>query len=272
MIKLINDDVLKADFSEVPPIQLVITSPPYNVGISYDKHVDTMTYNDYLYWSEKWIQKCFLLQPISGRIIINVPFSTTPIHLKKEKNQPPVNYPLASDITQICKKIGYNYYRTVVWEKMGSNKTSWGSWRRASSPSMIDPNEALLIFYKDQWKRNTKGTSTISGKEFMTSIKNIWKMQPETRSKHPAAFPLALPDRCIKLFSYKEDTIMDCFLGSGTTGESAVRLGRNFVGIEKSENYFNMAKERIDKATIQTSIISQITPIIPYDINDEDAW
>ena len=99
----------------------------------------------------------------------------------------------------------------------------------------------------------------------MTYIKNIWKMHPETRSKHPAAFPLDLPNRCIKLFSYKEDTIMDCFLGSGTTGESAVRLGRNFAGIEKSDAYFQMAKERIEGAELQTSLIKQVMPSVPLD-------
>ena len=106
----------------------------------------------------------------------------------------------------------------------------------------------------------------------MTYIKNLWTMHPETRSKHPAAFPLELPNRCIKLLSYKDDVICDCFLGSGTTGESAVRLERKFIGIEKSKDYFNMAKERIDAAELQTSLISSIMPNMPIDVKDEECW
>jgi site-specific DNA-methyltransferase (adenine-specific) len=130
------------------------------------------------------------------------------------------------------------------------------------------------VFYKGEWKRKEKGESTISGRDFMTYIKNLWTMSPETKSKHPAAFPIELPTRCIKLFSYKKDTIMDCFLGSGTTGEAAVRLERNFVGIEKSEAYFNMAKERIEGAELQTSLIKEVIPTAPIDhkTDSEEMW
>lgn len=85
-------------------------------------------------------------------------------------------------------------------------------------------------------------------------------MNPETKSKHPAAFPLELPNRCVKLFSYEGDMVCDPFLGSGTTGESAVRLNRSFIGVEKSVNYFSMAKERIDCAELQTSLANLIMP------------
>jgi len=259
MIKLINGDFLSADFSEISPIDLIFTSPPYNVGISYLTHNDMMNYEDYLKWTEKWILKCFLLQSVSGRIVINIPFTNTPLYIKK-KGEDPINYPMASDLTHICQKVGYKYYRTIVWKKMGGNKTSWGSWRSASSPAVIDPSEALLVFYKKQWKKTSKGTSTISGKDFMTYIKNVWEIQPETRSKHPAAFNIKLANAVIKMFSYKEDIIMDCFLGSGTTGESALRLGRNFIGVEMNKDYFDMAKERIDTAELQTSLIKSIMP------------
>ena len=194
-----------------------------------------------------------------GRICINIPISITFDHLKI-KGKEVINYPISSDYIHIAQEIGFKFYRVIIWEKMGGNKTSWGSWRSARAPFILDPNECILVFYKNQWRRKTTGTSTISGKDFMLYIKNLWKMQPETKSKHPAAFPLELPNRCIKLFSYKEDTVMDCFMGSGTTGEAAVGLGRNFIGVEKSTNYFNMAKDRIDGTELQTSLIKLIMP------------
>ena len=275
MIKLINDDFLNVDFSGIPPINVILNSPPYNVGISYENHVDTMNYNEYLQWSEQWIKKCYNLQPDDGRIIINIPFTTTPIHIKKKRGDDSINFPMVSDMTNICRKIGYKYYRTIVWKKLGSSKTCWGSWKSARCPQIIDPSEGLIIFYKKQWRRSTKGTSTISTKQFLTYIKNVWEIMPVTRSKHPAAYPLALANAIVQMFSYKEDLIMDNFLGSGTSGESAVRLGRNFIGIEKSAEYFQMAKERIDCAELQTNIIQQFMPnmpIDPADDNDANIW
>lgn len=274
MIQLVNDDILKANLSAIPPINLIVTSPPYNVGIEYDKHDDTMTYPEYLVWCSKWLQRMYQVMADDGRICINIPFSITPVHLNEVKGAEDINYPVAADYTRICQELGFKYYRTIIWQKMGSNKTCWGSWRSASAPFIIDPNECILVFYKNQWKRQSKGTSTISGKDFMRYIKNLWTMHPETKSKHPAAFPLDLPNRCIQLLSYKEDTVMDCFLGSGTTGESAIRLGRNFVGVEMSKDYFEMAKERIESAETQTSIADKFMPNTPLDIKDrpEEQW
>lgn len=274
MIQLIHSDILKADFSKMPPINLVITSPPYNVGIEYDKHVDTMTYDEYLIWCKAWLTKMYNVLADDGRICINIPFSVTPVHLNKKKGAEDINYPVVADYTRICQEIGFKYYRTIIWQKMGSNKTCWGSWRSASAPFIVDPNEAILVFYKGTWKRKGKGTSTISGRNFMTYIKNLWTMRPETHSNHPAAFPLELPNRCIQLLSYKEDTVMDCFLGSGTTGEAAVRNGRNFVGIEMSSDYFAEAKKRIDAAELQTSLSNTLMPTIPIDEKTDinDVW
>jgi site-specific DNA-methyltransferase (adenine-specific) len=274
MIKLINDDILKADFNGLPPINLIITSPVYNVGIDYNNYNDTMTYPEYLIWSKKWISKLYSLLADDGRVCINIPFSVTPVHLNKVKGEDDINYPVVADYTKICEEVGLKYWRTLVWDKNHSNKTCWGSWRSASAPFMRDPSEAILVFYKTTWKRNNKGESTICGRDFMSWTKNVWKMQPETASEHPAAFPPELPNRCIRLFSYKDDVICDPFLGSGTTGEVAVRLNRSFIGVEMSDTYYNMAKTRIDEAETQTSIVNKIMPEAPIDAKDDidNVW
>lgn len=260
MTKLIRADILEADFAGVPPINLVVTSPPYNVGIEYDEHEDTMTYDEYLIWCKKWVKKMFDAMAEDGRICINIPFSVTPVHLNKKKGAEDINYPVAADYIRICQEVGFKYYRTIIWQKMGSNKTCWGSWRSARAPFVIDPNECILVLYKGTWKRKEKGESTISGRDFMAYIKNLWPMTPETKSNHPAAFPPELPKRCIKLFSYKNDVICDPFMGSGTTGDVAVRLERSFVGVEKSANYYAEATQRIETAELQTSIAKAVIP------------
>ena len=216
MITLLNKDILKADFTNLPPINLVITSPVYNCGICYDKCSDTLTYPDYLKWCHSWLKLMYTHMADDGRICINLPFTINPTHSNKKttgNSDNHIHYPVVADYTRICESLGFKYWRTVIWDKPISMKTCWGSWRSASAPFMRDPSEAILVFYKNQWKRLTAGTSTISGPEFMSWTKSIWKMQPETKSKHPAAFPIELPNRCIKLFSYQEDTVMDCFMG-----------------------------------------------------------
>jgi site-specific DNA-methyltransferase (adenine-specific) len=249
MIKLINDDILNANFSELPPINLVITSPPYNVGIEYDTHNDMLTYEQYLEWSKQWIKKMYDVMAEDGRICINVPISATPIHLYR-KGSKDINYPIGADLIHICQSVGFKYYRTIIWQKMGGSKTCWGSWRSASAPFVLDPNECIIILYKGTWKRKNKGISTITAKEFMTYTKNLWPMQPDTKRNHPAAFPPELPRRCIRLFSYQSDIICDPFTGSGTCGEVAVQEGRSFVGVEMSQAYYEMANNKIEIAKL----------------------
>ena len=269
MIKIIHSDILAADLSAVPPINLVVTSPPYNCDIKYDTHKDNMSYEDYLQWCKKWLKKMYDAMATDGRICINIPISVTFDHLKV-KGEEVINYPISADYTRIAQEIGFKFYRVIIWEKMGSNKTCWGSWRSARAPFVIDPNECILVFYKGTWKREEKGESTISKTEFMTYIKNLWKMAAQKKSKHPAAFPPELPNRCLKLFSYKGDTVMDCFMGSGTTGEVAVQLERNFVGIEMSQNYFTEAKTRIEGTEVITQVSKQVMPEDPK--KDGESW
>jgi len=81
----------------------------------------------------------------------------------------------------------------------------------------------------------------------MESCSGIWKIAPEHNRIHPAPFPPKLSDRCIKLLSYENDTILDPFMGSGTTGISCKKLNRSFIGIEIDKDYFNTAKTRIEQ-------------------------
>lgn len=250
-VQLIQGDILTVNLSGVCP-NLIITSPPYNCDISYHNHKDKMSYGDYLEFSERWMEIMYNILPDDGRICINIPISATMNHLGKLDDGEYINYPVLSDFIQISKKLKFKYWRSVIWNKNISNKTCWGSWCSASSPFMVDPSESILILYKKQWKRLSVGASTIEGPEFMKYTKNVWEFQPETNSSHPAPFPVELPQICIKLLSYKEDTVMDCFMGHGTTGVSAVNLGRNFVGVEKSPEYFQYAKQRIRNEEIKS--------------------
>lgn len=254
MIKLFNDDILNVKLDGISP-NLIIISPPYNVGIKYNSYNDNLTYKNYIIWVKQWIKKLYNIMPDDGRICINVPFTITPSHLRND-NEEHINYPVAADYIKICQKIKFKYWRTIIWEKFISNaSTTWGSFKMASAPFMRDPSEAIIVCYKNQWKRLTRGESTISGLEFMKCTKNLWHIHSEIHhNEHPSPFPLELPELCIKLFSYKSDYIMDCFMGIGSTGIVAARLERNFIGIEIDKDYFQKAKDRIECAEFQTNL------------------
>ncbi len=238
-IKLINEDFLKADIPE-NSIDLVVTSPPYNVGIEYESHNDTLSYKEYLDWSGEWLKKVFLLLKEDGRLCLNIPL---------DKNKGGMA-PVYADIVEVAKKVGLKYQSTIVWNEQNiSRRTAWGSWLSASAPYVIAPVEMIVLLYKNQWKKKEKGISDITKEEFIQWTNGLWTFSGESKKRigHPAPFPLELPKRCIKLFSYVGDTVLDPFLGSGTTLIAAYKTGRKGIGTEISQEYFQLAVERIEK-------------------------
>jgi DNA modification methylase len=116
------------------------------------------------------------------------------------------------------------------------------------------PYECILITYKDHWKKDRKGETEITPKEFMESCSGIWKMQPvsKTKRKTIANFPLELPMRCIKLLSYKNDVVLDPFMGGGTTAYAAKMLDRQYIGFELSEDYWKKSLEWVAQCKLDT--------------------
>jgi len=115
------------------------------------------------------------------------------------------------------------------------------------SPYVIAPVETIVVLYKGQWKRKKAGTSTISREEFIEWTNGVWTFSGESRKKigHPAPFPLELPKRCIRLFSFREDVILDPFAGSGSTLIAAYKEGRKCIGVEIDPAYVRLATKRV---------------------------
>jgi site-specific DNA-methyltransferase (adenine-specific) len=111
-----------------------------------------------------------------------------------------------------------------------------------------------LVLHKGDWNIG-KGTSDIEKDEFMESTSGVWKLSPERNREHPAPFPLSMPLRCVKMFSFTDATILDPFMGSGTTGVACVQTGRNFIGIEIDPTYFAIAEKRIKEAQAQPRLL-----------------
>ena len=122
----------------------------------------------------------------------------------------------------------------------------------ASCPYVIAPVELIVLLYKDSWKKKGKGRiSDITREEFISWTNGVWKFKGESKTKigHPAPFPIELPKRCIKLFSFVGDTVLDPFMGSGSTVIAAKQNSRNGIGIDMEMDYCQLAMERILRET-----------------------
>ncbi|PAF52395.1 site-specific DNA-methyltransferase [Helicobacter sp. 13S00477-4] len=235
---LINDDVLKKTILPPDCVDLIVTSPPYNVGIDYNSSNDNNAYGKYLEFSRQWIENCFYWAKDESRFLLNIP-------LDKNKNGV---QSVGADITRIAKEAGWLYRSTIVWNEGNiSRRTAWGSWISASAPCVIAPVELIIIFYKKNWKKtNGSKISDISKDEFISWTNGLWTFNGESKKRigHPAPFPRELPKRCIKLFSYVDDIVLDPFCGSGTTMIEAFLNHREFIGIDIDQNYCQLAKKR----------------------------
>ena len=239
-VRIYNGDI-KAFVEHKGSMDLIITSPPYNVDIKYGSMNDELSYKEYLTFSREWMKACYGLCSWDGRFCLNIPL---------DKNKGGHNSVYA-DLVTIAKRIGWRYFTTIIWNEGNiSRRTAWGSWRSASAPYVIAPVEMIVVLYKNQWKKKSRGESDISRDDFMSWTNGVWTFNGESKKRvgHPAPFPVELPRRCIQLFSYVGDTVFDPFLGSGTTLIASSLLGRKGVGVDIDSEYCALARDRITSA------------------------
>ncbi|MEW6605316.1 MAG: site-specific DNA-methyltransferase [Thermoproteota archaeon] len=218
-------------------MHLAVTSPPYNVGKTYDQDLTLAEYRQLL---KTVFSEVFRVLVDGGRACINV------ANLGRKPYIPLHSYVIADLLD-----IGFQMRGEVIWNKGSSagSSTAWGSWLSASNPSLRDTHEYILIFSKGSFSRPA-GKNTISKQEFLSYTKSVWEFQAEsaTRVGHPAPFPVELPYRCIQLYTFQGDFVLDPFCGVGSTCVAAVKAGRHFVGYDTKQEYINAALMRIEEA------------------------
>jgi site-specific DNA-methyltransferase (adenine-specific) len=165
---------------------------------------------------------------------------------------------LAADVTTILQDDLRLLLRgEVIWQKQrgASGSCAWGSYQSPANPVLRDTTERVILASKGRFDRVGRGVSasgesgvaTIPGDEFMEATLDVWEIPAEsaTRVGHPAPFPVALVERCIQLFTYDGDVVLDPFMGSGTTAVAAVNTGRRFIGYDTDARYVGQARERV---------------------------
>lgn len=250
--KFINNIFCKSSekMDELPDnsVHLMITSPPYNVTKEYDDDLSLEEYVNLL--NRVWKETYRVLVP-GGRVCINV------ANLGRKPY-----IPLHSYIIEGMLSLGFLMRGEIIWNKASSASpsTAWGSWLSAANPVLRDIHEYILVFSKDSFSLPRKGKEpTIKKEEFLEWTKSVWTFSAVSAKKvgHPAPFPEELPHRLINLYSFKNDVILDPFLGSGTTSISALKNNRNYVGYDISQDYINLANSKLNEIKNQTNLFQE---------------
>jgi site-specific DNA-methyltransferase (adenine-specific) len=245
-------------------IDLIVTSPPYGVGIEYDVHDDDVQFEDYKEFSKKWLTQAFRLLKDDGRIALNIPYEIN----RQDKGG---RIFMVSELWSIMQKIGYKFYGLVDLNENSphrSKTTAWGSWMSPSSPYIYNPKECVILAYKKdrikkikgepQWvgvveeiesedgkKRNKTMYTEEQKREFMDLVYGQWDYFADTKQLTKATFSMDIPAKAIKILTYKNDLVLDPFMGSGTSACAAEILDRRWIGIELSPNYAEVARKRV---------------------------
>lgn len=263
--KIHNGDCIEV-MKQMPEnsVDLVVTSPPYNCGIKYDTHDDFMMMEDYWAWTEKWLTQVFRVIKNDGRVAINLPYE---VNVKGRGGR----IMFMADFWSIMKKVGFQPFGVVDLDEDTPHRvklTAWGSWMSPSSPYIYNPKECIILAYKKLHIKETKGESQWQGTptevedeegkkrmkvvytdedkdEFKELVFGQWNYFADTKQLTKATFSLDIPSKAIKILTYRNDVVLDPFVGSGTSLVAAVIEGRRWIGIELSEEYCKVARDRV---------------------------
>jgi site-specific DNA-methyltransferase (adenine-specific) len=235
-----------ASMEELPDnsVHLMVTSPPYNVGKEYDKNLTLQDYRQFL--TRVWKEIYRTLVP-GGRACINI------ANLGRKPY-----IPLHAYIIEDMLEVGFLMRGEIIWNKAASSSssTAWGTWLSAANPILRDIHEYILVFSKGSFNRKVLAgrVSTITKADFLELTKSVWTFPAESARKvgHPAPFPVELPHRLIRLYTFEEEVILDPFIGSGQAAIAAIKANRHYVGYDISEEYTKLAERRI-KEYLSTS-------------------
>lgn len=249
-VTIYNKDTRDLSIIDNNTVHLVVTSPPYNVGTNYNSHRDNMPLDEYLALLDDVWKECWRVLVPGGRICVNVPAGI---------GRAPY-IPIAGYVREGIEK-RFSLRGIIVWDKGTSGgRTTWGSYRLPTNPTLRDTTERIIVANKGRpgqgmdipgyvKKRDKKGVYSSfleDGSLFRELTQDHWQVSPESKSKikHPAPFPVAIPERLIRLYAYPGALILDPFAGSGTTGVAAIQLRCKCILVDIDYDYCKLAFRR----------------------------
>ena len=254
---LYRHDAREMSAVESESVHLVVTSPPYWTLKEYRRskgqlgHV--INYEEFLSELNKVWAHCLRVLVPGGRLICVV----GDVCLSRRKNEGRHTVvPLHSSIQEHCRTLGFDNLAPIIWHKIAnaSYEVERGSsfLGKPYEPNAVIKNdiEFILMERKPGGYRTpsvaTRVLSVVSAENHQKWFQQIWSgLTGASTKQHPAPFPLELAERLIRMFSFVGDTVLDPFMGTGTTNLAASRWGRNSIGFEVDEHYFELAHERI---------------------------
>jgi len=267
--ELYLNDARKMSFLQPNSVHLVLCSPPYWTLKEYRKTEGQLgyvtDYEKFLVELDKVWKQCYQALVPGGRLIIVV--GDVCLSRRKNKGRHTV-VPLHGSIQEHCRKLGFDNVQGILWLKIANaayeveNGSSFLG--KPYEPNAVIKNdiEYILMQRKPSGYRSpsipTRIMSVISEENYQKWFRLVWDgLTGASTRKHPAPYPVELAERLIRMFSFAGDTVLDPFVGTGTTTVAAARCGRNSIGVELDPVYYQMASQRIEQET--RDLFSQVT-------------
>jgi site-specific DNA-methyltransferase (adenine-specific) len=235
--------IVQADALNLPiaddSVHLQVTSPPYGLDVDYQDSADAP--DAWIPFMQGWLAESYRVALEGGRLAVNVPLDTTRGGCR----------PTYAQTVACAEVVGWTYRFTIVWNEDNVSKSiARGSVDSPAAPHVMAPVEMIAVFYKREWNRTSDQRPDLQHDDWLRWTNGVWTFPGESRpwAGHPAPFPEELPRRLIRLLSFPGDTVLDPFLGSGTTALAAWRAQRRFVGCDISTEYVAAARHRLARA------------------------
>lgn len=251
--KIVFGDSRSMQEVENESVDLIVTSPPYwhlkdyevTGQIGFGQSLHEYLKSLYQVWRE-----CYRILKPGTRLCINVgdQFARAVVYGRYKV------IPIHAEVISQCEEIGFDYMGSIIWQKKTTMNTTGGATVMGSFPyppnGIIEIDYEFILIFKKPGKRtdidkNLKEASKLTKEEWKEYFAGHWNFGGAKKIGHEAMFPDELPKRLIKMFTFIGDTVLDPFLGSGTTAKVALELGRNVIGYEINKNYLKIIKNKI---------------------------
>jgi DNA modification methylase len=237
-------------------IGLIVTSPPYwsikQYSDSADEIGSTQTFDEYLASINTVLQESYRVLGPGCRMAINIGDQ----YLRAADHERYRVLPIPAFLTTMGLSAGFDYMGGILWNKISTTKTSGGCSFMGSiyypKDGHVTYEHEFILLFKKSGKvvrpcKNNVELSKLTKEERSSWFRGVWSdVRPTKQDNHPAAFPVELPRRLIKMYSYFGETVLDMFMGSGSTAVAATMEGRQHVGYEINPEFCKIAEERLN--------------------------